>query len=85
MKRAILPGTIASGAFIMEEITRGGGIYVHCKSGVGRAATMAAAYLISTGLTPDRAWARIRKARPFIRPTAIQMEQIERFAARNYR
>jgi dual specificity MAP kinase phosphatase len=85
MKRAILPGTIASGAFIMEEITRGGGIYVHCKSGVGRAATMAAAYLISTSLTPDQAWARIRKARPFIRPTAIQMAQIERFAARNHR
>lgn len=72
-------------AFITEEITRGGSIYVHCKSGVGRAATMAAAYLISTGLTPAQAWAHIRKARPFIRPTAIQMAQIERFAAHNLR
>ena len=68
-------------AFITAEVMRGGSIYVHCKSGVGRAATMAAAYLISTGLTPDQAWARIRKVRPFIRPTAIQIAQIECFAA----
>ncbi|HEY66798.1 MAG TPA: dual specificity protein phosphatase family protein [Thermoflexia bacterium] len=67
-------------AFIAEEIARGGGVYVHCGAGVGRAATMAAAYLISTGLTPDRAWARIREVRPFIRPTPVQVAQIERFA-----
>jgi predicted protein tyrosine phosphatase len=66
--------------FIAEEIGRGGQVYVHCGSGVGRAATMAAAYLISTGLTIEQAWAKIRAARPFIRPTATQLEQIERFA-----
>jgi hypothetical protein len=43
---------------------------------------MAAAYLISTGLSPEGAWARIRETRPFIRPTQVQVEQIERFAAR---
>lgn len=68
-------------SFIAEEIGNGGGVYVHCKSGVGRAATMAAAYLISTGLTPTQAWARLRENRPFIRPTAVQIAQIERFAA----
>jgi protein tyrosine phosphatase (PTP) superfamily phosphohydrolase (DUF442 family) len=68
-------------AFITEEVARGGGVYVHCASGVGRAATMAAAYLISTGLTPDQAWARIHKARPFVRPTKVQVARIERFAA----
>lgn len=68
-------------AFIVEEIARGGGIYVHCGSGVGRAAAMAAAYLVSTGLTPDRAWARIREVRPFIRPAPVQVAQVERFAA----
>jgi protein tyrosine phosphatase (PTP) superfamily phosphohydrolase (DUF442 family) len=67
--------------FMAEEIARDGGVYVHCKSGVGRAAAMAAAYLISTGLTADQAWTRIREARPFIRPTAVQIEQIDRFAA----
>lgn len=67
--------------FIAEEINRGGAVYIHCGSGIGRAATMAAGYLIGTGLTADEAWARIRASRPFIRPTPAQIEQIERFAA----
>lgn len=67
-------------AFIAEEIARGGAVYVHCGAGVGRAATMAAAYLVSTGLTPDEAWARIRAVRPFIRPRPGQITQVERFA-----
>jgi hypothetical protein len=68
-------------AFIRDEIAQGGQVYVHCGSGVGRAATMAAAYLIDTGLTAGEAWARIRESRPFIRPTPVQLAQIERFAA----
>jgi predicted protein tyrosine phosphatase len=67
--------------FIAEEIAQGGSVYIHCGSGIGRAATMVAAYLISTGLTADQAWAAIRAVRPFIRPTPPQLEQIERFAA----
>jgi protein-tyrosine phosphatase len=67
--------------FIANEIAQGGSVYIHCGSGIGRAATMAAAYLISTGLTKHEAWARIRTVRPFIRPTPVQLEQIERFAA----
>jgi hypothetical protein len=66
-------------AFIAEEVARGGQVYVHCGSGVGRAATLAAAYFITTGLTAEQAWAKIRAARPFIRPTAVQIEQIEQF------
>ncbi|MFQ6101106.1 MAG: dual specificity protein phosphatase family protein [Anaerolineae bacterium] len=66
--------------FITEEIARGGGVYVHCGAGVGRAVTMVAAYMVSTGLTPDEAWARIREVRPFIRPKPAQVVQIERFA-----
>lgn len=67
--------------FIAQEIARDGAVYVHCKSGIGRAAAMAAAYLISTGLSQEEAWARIRAVRPFIRPTSLQLEQIERFSA----
>jgi len=66
--------------FIQEEIERGGGVYVHCGAGVGRAPTMAAAYLVSIGLTPDEAWNRIRDVRPFIRPKPEQVAQIKRFA-----
>lgn len=67
--------------FIAEEVARGNGVYVHCGSGVGRAAIMAAAYFVSTGLTPEAAWARLRETRPFIRPTKVQVEQLDRFAA----
>ena len=67
--------------FIEREIARGGGVLVHCGAGVGRAAAMAAAYLVSTGLSPQEAWERIRTVRPFIRPTPVQVNQIERFAA----
>jgi protein tyrosine phosphatase (PTP) superfamily phosphohydrolase (DUF442 family) len=66
-------------AFVSAEIARGGQVYVHCGSGIGRAATMAAAYLVTAGLTPDQAWAEIRRARPFIRPTPPQLEALRRF------
>ena len=47
---------------------------------MGRAATMAAAHLASTGLTPEQAWARIEEARPFVRPKPVQVAQVARFA-----
>jgi len=62
--------------FIQEEIERGGKVYIHCAAGIGRAPTMAAAYLVSTGLTPMQAWSKIKRVRPFVRPTPGQEEQI---------
>ncbi|MEP6988529.1 MAG: dual specificity protein phosphatase, partial [Chloroflexota bacterium] len=55
--------------FIKEEVERGGNVYIHCAAGIGRAPTMAAAYLVSTGLTPAQSWAMIKRVRPFVRPT----------------
>lgn len=66
-------------AFIDEQIRGGGKVYIHCGAGVGRAPTMAAAYLIATGETPEAAMARIRRVRRFIRPTPGQLEQLQRF------
>ncbi len=68
--------------FIREELDSGGIVYVHCGAGVGRAATMAAAYLVSTGLDVEEAWHHIRTVRPFIRPSIVQVRMIEHFAAR---
>ena len=68
--------------FIGNHVARGEGVYIHCASGVGRAPTMAAAYLVWQGATPEEAWARIRKGRPFVRPTPSQTEMIRAFAAR---
>ncbi len=66
--------------FIQDEISSGGKVYIHCGAGVGRAATMAAAYLVATGLTPDEAWKKIRAVRPFIRPSIQQVDRLEQFA-----
>jgi protein-tyrosine phosphatase len=66
-------------AFIGQALAEGRGVYVHCASGVGRAATTVAAHLVSEGLTPDQAWAEIRSVRPFVRPNAIQMAALEKF------
>ena len=41
---------------------------------------MAAAYFLSQGDTPEEAWARIRQARPFIRPTDEQLDALVLFA-----
>lgn len=68
-------------AFIERAVRQGGKVYVHCASGVGRAPTLAAAYLISTGMTPKRAIAAIQRVRPFIKPTPPQVAALERFAA----
>lgn len=66
--------------YITEELAEGGGVYIHCGVGVGRAPTLAAAYLVSTGLTPAEAWTQIRKVRPFIWPNRRQRRSIEQFA-----
>lgn len=65
--------------FVQQARRDGLGVYVHCAAGVGRAPTTAAAFLLSTGLTPAEAWTVIRRARPFIRPKRSQFEQLDRF------
>ena len=67
-------------AFIAQEIADGGVVSVHCGSGIGRAATMVAAYLVRQGASPEEAWARIQAVRPFVRPEPEQIEQLVRFA-----
>ena len=63
-------------AFIREQVMRGGTVYIHCKAGVGRAPTMAAAYLIAEGMSADEAIALIKTVRPFITITPPQMEAL---------
>lgn len=66
--------------FIAAEVAAGGSVYVHCGVGVGRAPTLTAAYLISTGMTPLQAWKHIRSIRPFIWPLRGQYRIIEEYA-----
>jgi protein-tyrosine phosphatase len=67
--------------FIRSQVEKGGSVYIHCWEGLGRGPTMAAAYFVSTGMTPQQAWAEIRKVRAFIRPTKVQLDRLEEFAA----
>ncbi len=68
--------------FIHNVIQSGGKVYIHCGAGVGRAPTMAAAYLIANGYALDEALALLRKARPFITITAPQMAQLQQYEKR---
>jgi len=52
---------------------------VHCTAGLGRSGTMAAAYLVATGVTADKAIAAIRNLRPGSIETAAQEEAIRSF------
>jgi len=71
--------------FIARVIAQGGAVYVHCASGVGRAPTLAAAYLISTGMSVEQALETIRRVRPFIKPTPPQLSALHRFAENHHR
>jgi dual specificity MAP kinase phosphatase len=67
--------------FITGVVAEGGKVYIHCKGGIGRAPTMAAAYLVSQGMGLDDALATIKQARPFIHITSPQMAALRRYAA----
>lgn len=68
-------------AFIESAIGGGGKVYIHCSAGVGRAPTMAAAYLIRRGYGADDALDLIRSARPFIAITPPQMQRLRELEA----
>lgn len=68
-------------AFIRDIIGAGGSVYVHCGSGVGRAPSLAAAYLIAEGLPVDDAVAQIEQVRPFIRILPEQLERLREYEA----
>lgn len=69
-------------ATFIEEETRRGVVYVHCKIGYSRSAAAVSAYLLKSGAaaSPNDAYALLRKVRPsiVIRPEVI--ESIEEFS-----
>jgi protein-tyrosine phosphatase len=55
-------------------------VYVHCAEGVGRAPTMATAFLISEGQELSSAVLQVKKSRPFINILDIQIRSLEDYA-----
>lgn len=66
--------------FIRAVVEEGGKVYVHCKAGIGRAPTLAAAYLVASGYSLDEALTLIRQARPFIAMTPSQWQALRSYA-----
>ncbi len=69
-------------AFIQRVIDKNGVVYVHCGSGVGRAPTLVAAYLVKQGFPLDEAIARIQRVRPFVRILPGQLERLREYESR---
>ena len=57
-------------------------VYVHCKNGHGRAPLLVAAYLVSTGKTPEEALAVLKAGRPSTHLNDLQMESLVNFSNR---
>lgn len=54
-------------AFIREVAAKGGDVYVHCKAGRGRSATVVMCYLIAEkGMSPDEAQRHLLTVRPHV-------------------
>lgn len=66
--------------FIHKEIKDGGKVYIHCRMGEERGATMIVAYLISTGMTLEDALSLVKSIRKFVNPRKMQLEQLAVFA-----
>lgn len=74
--------------FIRQYAERGSTVYVHCKAGRARSATIVACWLIaSQSITPDEAQKILRQRRPFVLPRIAQRQVVqdfhERFVARS--
>jgi len=69
-------------AFIQQMLGQNEKVYIHCRSGVGRAPTMAAAYFMRQGYTMNDAVRLIGQARPFINITLAQLEVLRQLEQR---
>jgi atypical dual specificity phosphatase len=66
--------------FIHQQIGLGRKVYVHCKAGRGRSATVVMCYLISKGLTPEAAQALLKAKRPHVLSRLAERPVVRQFA-----
>ncbi len=68
-------------SWINKQTQNGRKVYMHCAAGVGRAPTMAMAYLVSTGLTADQAFVEIKRKHHDTDPGPRQLEAVREYEA----
>lgn len=66
---------------ILQALTRGEGVFVHCWAGLGRTGTVATACLIARGAPFPEALAQVRRARPGAVETRAQSDFLQAFEA----
>jgi predicted protein tyrosine phosphatase len=66
-------------AFLRAAVTEGAKVYIHCQSGIGRAPTLTAAFLRSQGVNLPAALEAIRRVRPFVALTPVQLDRLAEF------
>jgi protein-tyrosine phosphatase len=72
---------LALGRLLVRRLDEGASVAVHCRHGIGRSSTLAAAVLVLEGTAAADAWDRISAARGLPVPdTADQRELINRLA-----
>jgi len=68
--------------FTQEHAEAGRGVYIHCKAGRARSATVAICWLMKyRGMTMDEAQAALLAARPHINPRLTERAVVQQFAS----
>lgn len=66
---------------LVDNLSKGQNVGIHCRQGVGRSALLAASILVWSGVDPDRAFRQIAQARGCPVPdTSEQRHWVEKFA-----
>lgn len=73
-----LPATAKLVGQVVDALTSGETVVVHCRGGLGRSGTIAACCLVATGRGPEEAIAMVRA----VRPGAVEVREQEEFVTR---
>lgn len=68
--------------FMNQHVEKGGGVYVHCKAGRARSATVVLCYLVARkNMTPEAAQQYLLQKRPHINPLIYERKVVKEFVA----
>lgn len=67
--------------FVQEHVEKGGAVYIHCKAGRARSATVALCWLMKyRGMTMQKGQVELLKARPHVNPRLTSRPVVQAFA-----